>query len=173
MKKLLLLVALVAGPVAAHAQVLGNGLTLEGLKQGFKAGADWDKETSVVLRGCKLEATRQKTSSAFSCEVAGAGFVDGIVDGRAVRDASVNFVAADRQAIFDFQRASKYLITATQGARVANAVGIVAEMMGEAVKAPNRPVVKNLGPVRYSMMLDKSIQPAGTWRLAAEAAPAS
>lgn len=174
MKHVLLLLALFAGATTtAQAQRLGNGLTFDGLKQGFKVGADWDKEKSVVLRACKLEPTRQKTSSAFSCEMASAGFIDGIVDGRAVRDVTVNFAAADQRAIFDFQRAAKYLISATQGERVPNAVGIVSEMMGEAVKSPNRPVLKHLGPVRYSMLLDKSIEPAGTWRLSAETAPAS
>ena len=164
---LLALAGFAAAP--AQAQKLVEGLTLAQFKKAFIQSADWDKEQDVRLKDCKEKTLPGKPGRSFSCLVSEAGFVSGLSAGDSMlRDATVTFIASDRSAVADFQRASKYLIYATQAERTNGAVSLVAELMGNALKMPSKPSVKSIGGVRYSAMFDTATSSAPHWRFTAE-----
>lgn len=152
----------------AFAQKLGTGLTWPQFQKQFSSHADWDQETSVRLKNCDLRQIPNKPLQSFGCDISSAGMISGITAVKGpMQDVAITFLES-RQAIYDFQRAAKYLIYATQGGRTDGALSMVVKLMGMAQKSPDKGQSETIQGIRYTATFEPTSGSGPKWHFWAE-----
>ncbi|MBI2770010.1 MAG: hypothetical protein HYX47_10330 [Burkholderiales bacterium] len=160
MKKLACLSVLLIA-AAAHAQTLSQGMTLSAFQQTYEAGVKFDQEAAAALSDCKAKPAAQGLQT-YQCRIGAVGYLGGVV-GRdsKLKDVSVTVLADKTPQVFLFQRAAKYAVNAANGSKAGPGLQKVVDLMAVAVKTPGKPQSATEVGVRYTALLDKSIENPG------------